>query len=417
MNVRPFHSKTTLSLAYLVCLLVQPLIAVEASPRVQLPFNDRWRFYRGDVPGADDPAFDDSQWRVLSLPHDWSIEDAPATATNSTFKPIGPFSPDSPGGASTGYALGGTGWYRNHFELGPEANGKLVSVVFDGVYMDSDVWLNGRHLGNHPYGYTPFVYDLTPFLRGSGETNILAVRVRNLGKNSRWYSGSGIYRPVQLFLNGPIHLPTWGVAVSAPEISKDHARLKVVATIENSTDREASVLLNVWLLGAKGQLAGASEATQRIPAKGRLEVTQWAELPSPVLWSPASPHLYRARVEVSEAGTPMDEVEIPFGVREVRFSAERGLSVNGEPVQLRGGCVHHDNGPLGSAAIARAEERRVELLKANGFNAIRTSHNPPSTAFLDACDRLGMLVIDEAFDCWEQGKNPQDYHLFFKDWS
>jgi beta-galactosidase len=206
------------ALSAFILLSAWPMVGRENSPRLEQPFDAGWLFHRGDSPGAEDAAFNDASWRVLDVPHDWSIEDLPS-ATNSlpslgvtrgvwlsgkgslcaeAFAPVGPFSPDSPGGASTGYVLGGTGWYRKHFALGAENAGRLASVLFDGVYMDAEVWLNGQHLGNHPYGYTPFAFDLTSNLRPPGETNVLAVRVRNLGKNSRWYSGSGIYRHVRL---------------------------------------------------------------------------------------------------------------------------------------------------------------------------------------------------------------------------
>jgi len=332
------------------------------------------------------------------------------------FAPIGPFSPDSPGGASTGYVLGGTGWYRKHFILSSAEAGRLVSILFDGVYMDADVWLNGQHLGNHPYGYTAFAFDLTPHLRPLGQANVLAVRVRNLGRNSRWYSGSGIYRHVRLTVTGPVRVPLWGVTVTTPQVARDRATVKVLTSVANSLDDEVTVSLRTRLLTSNGKTVASGEAQARVPAGGQTEIPQTFEIRSPALWSPDTPQLYRAQVEVFAKSVAVDRTETTFGIREVRFSAENGFILNGEPLLLKGGCMHHDHGPLGSAAIDRAEERRVELMKASGFNAIRTSHNPPSTAFLDACDRLGILVMDEAFDCWEQGKNPDDYHRFFKDW-
>jgi beta-galactosidase len=400
------------ALSVLILLSAWPLVGRENPPRLEQPFDAGWLFHRGDSPGAEAATFDDAGWRVLDLPHDWSIEDLPAEVPGR----IGPFSPDSPGGVSTGYVLGGTGWYRKHFALGTADAGRLVSVLFDGVYMDADVWLNGQHLGNHPYGYTPFAFDLTPHLRPAGETNVLAVRVRNLGKNSRWYSGSGIYRHVRLTVTGPLRVPLWGMTVTTPQVAKDRATVKVVTTVKNSSGHEAAISLRTRLLGPNGKAAKFAEAQARISAGGQLDMPQSLEVRSPALWSPDKPQLYRAEVEVVANSQVVDRTGTTFGIRDIRFSAEHGFTINGEPLLLKGGCVHHDNGPLGAAAIDRAEERRVELMKASGFNAIRTSHNPPSAAFLDACDRLGVLVIDEAFDCWEQGKNPEDYHRFFKDW-
>ena len=330
---------------------------------------------------------------------------------------IGPFDPAaSEGGASTGHVLGGTGWYRHHFRLPPSDTGKAVSIRFDGVYMDSDVWLNGHSLGNHPYGYTPFSYDLTPWLKAAGEENVISVRVRNEGKNSRWYSGSGIYRHVWLTVTDPLHIGLWGIAVTTPQVSKEAASVNVAVALENGRASEAVVLVRTRLLAPNGKTVASAESPARVPAGGSNLLAQTLVLAAPKLWNCSTPNLYRAEVEVVADKKLVDQVETTFGVRRLEMDVEHGFRLNGEVVKLKGGCVHHDNGPLGSAAIDRAEERRVELLKANGFNAIRTSHNPPSPAFLDACDRLGMLVIDEAFDQWEAAKNPQDYHRFFKDW-
>jgi len=330
---------------------------------------------------------------------------------------IGPFEPSSSeGGASTGHVLGGTGWYRRHFRLSPVEAGKSVSVRFDGVYMDADVWVNGYLLGNHPYGYTGFAYDLTPHLKPAGEENVLAVRVRNEGKNSRWYSGSGIYRHVWLTVTDPLRVGLWGVCVTTPRVSRDEASVTVTTTIENGRDTEAAFTLRARLLDPNGKVAKVIETPARLASAGSNVLEQTLEITAPKLWNPQTPALYRAEVEILATGKIVDRADTVFGLRRIEVDAVNGFRLNGEVVKLKGGCVHHDNGPLGSAAIDRAEERRVELLKANGFNAIRTSHNPPSPAFLDACDRLGILVIDEAFDQWEDEKNPQDYHRFFKEW-
>jgi beta-galactosidase len=330
----------------------------------------------------------------------------------------GPFDPGhSEGGVSTGHVLGGTGWYRKHFTLTLADNHKLVAVRFDGVYMSADFWINGRHLGNHPYGYTDFEFDLTPYLKPVGQENVIAVRVRNDGKNSRWYSGSGIYRHVWLTVTDPIHVPTWGVFVTTPEVSPEKAVVKIASEIRNGTDTEAGVVVRARLLDSKRRTVRTVESQLRLPGNETRAVEQTMEVHSPKLWSPESPNLYSAEIEVAAAGKTLDKTSTRFGIRKVEVDAENGFRLNGQMLKLKGGCMHHDNGPLGSAAIDRAEERRVELMKANGLNAIRTSHNPPSPAFLDACDRFGVLVIDEAFDCWQEGKNAQDYHLHFEDWA
>jgi beta-galactosidase len=329
---------------------------------------------------------------------------------------VGPFDPGrSEGGASTGHVLGGTGWYRKHFTLN-ESN-KRVAVRFDGVYMNADFWINGHSLGNHPYGYTSFELDLTPYLKPAGQENILSVRVRNEGKNSRWYSGSGIFRHTWLTVTEPIHVPTWGVFVTTPEVSKEKAVVKISTELTNASNAEVDAIIRARVLDAKGKTVKTTESKLHLPANQLSRAEQTVEVTSPKLWSPDSPELYSAQVEIVSAEKTADEVSTHFGIRKIEVDATNGFRVNGEMFKLKGGCMHHDNGALGSATIDRAEERRVELMKANGFNAIRTSHNPPSPAFLDACDQLGVLVIDEAFDCWNDGKNPQDYHLYFKDWS
>ena len=400
--------------------------AVEAGTRGQ-SLDDGWRFLRGEAPGAELPAFDDASWRLLDLPHDFSVEDLPPRAADAngegalwgtTVTPtrVGPFDTElSAGGRDTGWFVGGTGWYRKRFSAASVPAGGQVEIVFDGVYMNCDVWLNGTLLGNHPYGYTAFAYDLTPHLRRDGE-NILAVRVRNEGRNSRWYSGSGIYRHVWLNTTGSVRVPLWGVFVTTPEVSKDKAAVRVAVQIENRAQAAQNAIVRLRLFDSQNVNIGSRDVSRSLSAGGTASVEEVFTLAGPQLWSMSAPRLYRADVELLVNGQATDSMATSFGIRKVEVDAERGLRINGEPVKLRGGCLHHDNGLLGAAAIDRAEERRVELMKAHGFNAIRTSHNPPSAAFLDACDRLGMLVMDEAFDQWERQKNAQDYHLSFADW-
>ena len=298
------------------------------------------------------------------------------------------------------------GWYRRSFDSPQDWSGQHVTVEFEGVYMNATVWLNGEKLGTHPYGYTAFFYDLTPYLK-FGARNVLAVRVDDSQQQtSRWYPGSGIYRHVWVTLTGAAHVAQWGVFVATPEVSA--ARAKVVVRTQVEGAGAAPATIETTLFGPDGKKAGAAQGAAGAP--------QEIAVANPALWSPETPKLYRAVTRVLIAKKVVDEVETPFGIRSLGWSAEKGFLLNGKPVKMVGGSVHHDNGVLGAAAFDRAEERRVELLKAAGFNAIRTAHNPPSPAFLAACDRLGMLVMDEAFDCWERAKKPFDYHLYFKDW-
>jgi len=389
-------------------------------------FDEAWRFYRGDAAGAEDPSFSDLKWRTVDLPHDWSIEDLPQHPESNGESAlwddaacpteIGPFSKiRSEGRASTGWMVGGVGWYRKTFAAPIRPKDGRVAIRFDGVYMNADFWINGTKLGQHPYGYTGFEFDLTPHLKERGE-NILAVKVNNLGRNSRWYSGSGIYRHVWLTVTGNVYVPLWGVSVALKDASQSAATLAANVKIQNQASEAKEVNIRFRLLDAEGHVAATSEGSQNVPAGGQSEVSMAPVLNQPRLWSPSSPNLYRAEVELLVDERLIDKVSISTGVRKLEFDSEHGMRINGEPFKLRGGCLHHDNGVLGSTAIDRAEERRVELIKANGFNAIRTSHNPPSPAFLEACDRLGIMVMDEAFDMWESAKNPDDYHLYFKEW-
>jgi beta-galactosidase len=365
------------------------------------PFDLGWKFFKDSGEGFEAPGLDDSAWRTLDLPHDWSIEDLPAEEGTER---IGPFDKKSPGGTATGFTVGGEGWYRRHFRMERMPAEGRVEVLFEGVYMESDVWLNGRHLGNRVHGYTPFAFDLTPHLRADGD-NVLAVRVRNLGKNSRWYSGSGIYRSVTLdVLPEAAQVARWGVGVVTRRITDSVAEIE----IETRLARAAPELVLATRIrnDAGAMVAETSSAAADI-------VRQSITLASPQLWSPDTPVLYTLETELRRGGRTIDKVSTPFGVRIVSFDAGQGLQINGAAVKLRGGCVHHDNGLLGAAAFGDAEERRILLLKARGFNAIRSSHNPASRAFADACDRHGMLLIEEAFDMWRWPKNPQDYSTHF----
>lgn len=330
---------------------------------------------------------------------------------------IGPFDPEaSEGKDKTGHVVGGIGWYRKHFVI--NETGQRIAVRFDGVYMNAVLWINGHRLGEHPHGYTAFEFDLTPYLNPAGQDNVLAVCVRNEGKNSRWYSGSGIYRHTWLVINELVHIPTWGVFVTTPEVSKDKALVKVAVEVCNTTGSRTNAVVDASVRDINGKPIGHSQVMLHLAPDETRSTELYIEVRRPKLWSPDSPTLYSAGIEVIVGGKTVDAVSVPFGVRKIEVDAEHGLRLNGEPLLLRGGCIHHDNGPLGAVAIDRAEQRRVELLKANGFNAIRSSHNPPSSAMLDACDRIGMLMIDEAFDQWNKAKigNGQDYHLYFKDW-
>jgi beta-galactosidase len=371
--------------------------------RLREKLDDGWRFFKGNAPGAHELSFNDSAWRKLDLPHDWSIE--------------GPFSQKDPGGAGGGYLPGGIGWYRKTFALPTSCRGRRVIVEFDGVYMNASVWINGHKLGRHPYGYTSFCFDLTPYLRFGQAKNVLAVRVDDSKRpNTRWYSGAGIYRHVWLTITDKVHVAHWGVAVSTVQATRASATIAVETVVENETASPADVGLVTRLVGPDGQTAGAVVSTRTIRAGGVAKFVQPLVVKRPHLWDVDSPALYQALTRATVGGEARDDLVTPFGIRTARFDPDRGFILNGRKLKLKGVDVHHDNGCLGAAAHDRAEERRVELMKSIGANAIRTSHNPPSPAFLDACDRLGLVVMDEAFDEWEEGKLKYGYKDYFKDW-
>ena len=395
-------------------LLSVIVIRNTSAQRIHSSLDGLWKFHYGDVSNGENVNDNSQGWRVVNLPHDWSIEDLP----NQGDSVIGPFSSKSVGATATGYTVGGIGWYRKDFELNNTTNDE-VTIYFDGVYMNSDVFINGHHLGNHPYGYTPFSYNLTPYLKPKGEKNILAVRVSNEGKNSRWYSGSGIYRHVWLTVMPKMHLAQWGVYITTPEVSSKTATIKVQTKLVNDENIEKKVILCTTIFNALDKTIAVIknditvEGKNTSMAAGAGVVVQSFNVDDPNLWSPESPYLYHTVSELLVNNKVIDRVTNNFGIRSIEITSEKGFLLNGKPILLRGGCVHHDNGPLGAATIDAAEIRKIHLLKTYGFNAVRTSHNPPSQQFLDACDSIGIIVIDEAFDQWERAKNPEDYHLYF----
>ena len=366
-------------------------------------FNAGWKFNRGDVTGAQATAFNDSSWRSLDLPHDWSIELA--------------FNASSPAGSGGGFLDGGVGWYRKSFTVDQASNGQRILIEFDGVYMNSEVWINGTSLGTRPYGYTSFEYDLTPYVTFGG-TNVIAVRVNNNQPNSRFYSGSGIYRNVWLTAVNPVHVPYDGAFVSTPSISTGSATVSVSTQVQNQSSGTAAVTVTTTILTPSGAVATLGDSASTSVAAGATStVSQSLTVSSPQLWSLATPNRYQAKVEVKVGGATVDTYQAPFGFRTVTFDPNTGLSLNGQNVKLRGVNMHHDLGALGSAVNYRAIERQVQILQSMGVNAIRTAHNPPAPELLDITDRLGVLILDEAFDTWTQTKTANDYGLYFSAWA
>jgi len=398
-------STTRLSLVLLsLCAVAGSATAQEGArpPRQRLLMDYGWMFTRDEAAGAEEPNFDDSGWRSLDLPHDWSIE--------------GPYDQNAPTGGRGGYLPTGVGWYRRSFTLPDGPRGRRVSIEFDGVYQNSDVWINGHHLGSRPNGYVSFHYDLTPHLL-EGE-NVVAVRVDNSRQpNTRWYSGSGIYRHVWLTVTDPLHIGGWGTYVTTPEIDSAAALVAVRTRIVNDGTGERRGTLSSVILDASGAEVARTASTFTLAAFEGTDIAQQLPVDAPALWSPDTPALYTLRATVLDpAGRAVDETDTPFGIRDIAFDADRGFLLNGNRVKMLGVNLHHDGGPVGAAVPEAVWERRLNLLKEMGVNAIRTAHNPPAPEFLDLCDRLGLLVMDEAFDEWTHGKVEYGYHRYFADW-
>ncbi|SEP03756.1 beta-galactosidase [Flavobacterium sp. CF108] len=396
---KQFYTKQIL-LVFIIFISAFSGYAQNGTERKQL-FDYNWKFFLGDDAEAKTNNFNDAGWRKLDLPHDWSIE--------------GKIHPKNTTGGGGGYFPAGIGWYRKTFQVPDEWKAKKTAVYFEGVYMNSEVFINGKSLGVYPYGYSSFSYDLTPYLN-FGKENIIAVRVDNSQQmNSRWYSGSGIYRHVWMVVTDPVHVAHWGVDISTPEVSSKKAVVLVKTKVKNETESAQSIVVKT-LLSNNSKNAGNGQTQVELPAHSEKELTQTIQVSNLKLWTPETPYLYQAQIQVLKGKKVVDDTKTDFGIRSIKFTTENGFQLNGKTVKINGGCVHHDNGCLGAAAFDRAEERKVELLKAGGFNAVRTSHNPPSEAFLEACDKLGLLVMDESFDCWKIGKNSNDYSKYFNQW-
>jgi len=365
-------------------------------------FDQGWRFHLGDVAGAQAPAFADAAWRTLDLPHDWSIE--------------GPFSEQNPAGVAGGALPGGVGWYRKTFSVPAADSGKVVFVEFDGVYRNSEVWINGHSLGKRPYGYSSFRYELTPHLRYRAR-NVIAVRVDNSQQpNSRWYSGSGIYRHVRLVTSDPMHVAQWGTYITTPLVSVDSSHVSIRTSLRNERQVEQPIVLSTVVYDSAGREVAAISTMGQIAADSVADLVQDLTISRPVLWSLERPYLYRAVSRVTCGNRLCDTYTTPFGVRSFVFRADSGFFLNGRHVKIRGICLHHDLGALGAAVNTRAIERQLQIMKAMGANALRTSHNPPAPELLDLTDRMGFIVMDEAFDMWKKEKTPFDYHLDWDAW-
>ncbi len=389
-------------------------------------FTAGWTFHLGDDSAASRPDYDDTAWRILNLPHDWAIE--------------GEFSRDNPSGTGGGALPGGIGWYRKTFTVDKADEGKRLYIDFDGVYMNSEVFINGHSLGVRPYGYVSFSYDLTPYIKWGGK-NVVAVRVDNGEQpNSRWYSGCGIYRNVWLTKLNPVHIAQWGTFITAEDVSKNSARLNIrtkiqydaAAQLQDSVkqadgtyvvfDSEivplADVVLQSRLMDAEGNVVGEVASELQVIPTCLNEVEQEIVVKNPNLWSVNTPYIYKVNSILIDktTGKVLDNYCTNTGIRTFRFDAQKGFILNGERLKINGVCMHHDLGCLGAAVNIRAIERQLEILQEMGCNGIRCSHNPPSPELLDLCDRMGFIVMDETFDMWRKRKTAHDYSRYFNEW-
>jgi beta-galactosidase len=373
------------------------------SPRSTEKFNTAWKFALLDTIIVANSDYNDSAWRVLDLPHDWSIE--------------GKFDPKHPADVGGGALPGGIGWYRKQFALPKEDEGKVISIMFDGVYMNSSVYVNGTLVGTRPYGYISFVYDISSLLKFDNTPNTIAVRVDNsLQPNCRWYSGSGIYRNVWLTKTEKVHIANWGTYVTTPQVSADEATVKIETTIENKTTQKQTVELVADVYNSKSKKVETNSITFEIDANSNSVQVQNIQLKKPDLWGLKNPVLYNVVSQVKINDKLTDSYKTDFGIRSFEFDADKGFILNGEAIKIVGVCNHHDLGALGAAVNYRAIERQLEIMKEMGMNGIRTSHNPPAPELLDLCDKMGFIVMDETFDVWAKKKWGPDYSIHFDKW-
>jgi beta-galactosidase len=383
-------------------LVMCTLTGYSQQARTVTDFDKGWHFHLGDVTGGEKENVNDAGWRMLNLPHDWSIE--------------GKFSKDNPATPEGGALPGGIGWYRKTFTVPSDQKDKRIYIDFDGAYQKSDVWINGHHLGFRPNGYISFRYELTPYLNYGLKKNIIAVKVDNsVQPNSRWYSGSGIYRNVWLVTTNKMAIDHWGTHVTTSAVSSKSATVDI--DIKLSTSGRIlpySLMISIYNAAGvevvNGGIPGASSGDSIIYLNPSFTINK------PVLWSIEHPYLYKMVTKVMLGSKILDEYTTTFGIRYFNFDPDKGFSLNGKPMKILGVCNHHDLGSLGAAVNTRALERQLQMLKAMGCNGIRTSHNPPAPELLDLCDKMGFIVMDEAFDCWEWKKAKYDYHLYFKEW-
>jgi beta-galactosidase len=390
--------KNTIKLVGLFILSVLIQSCAKPQERMRASFNKDWTFQKGELGTEFEHDFDDSTWRKLDLPHDWAIE--------------GPF--DQANDARTGgLPIYGTAWYRKSFTIAATNKGSIITVEFDGVMNNAEIFVNGQKAGARPYGYIGFEVDLTPYIK-FGDDNVIAVRVDPKELSARWYPGAGIYRNVYLNIKNQVSVAQYGTYITTPNITNEQAEIVINTTLENKTNKSGAYTLNTILLNSEGQEISSTESN--IDLNSNTSIEDKLIVKNPILWDLDNPYLYTAKSVILKNGVPIDNYETTFGIRSINYSKEKGFELNGKQVKFKGVCLHHDLGPLGSAVNYRATERQLEIMKSIGVNAIRTSHNPPSPEQLALCDKMGILVQVEAFDEWAMAKVENGYNKFWEEW-
>lgn len=389
----------------IACLSI-PVYAQSTDARDVQLFDSSWRFLKADTTGSEQTNFDDAGWRLLNVPHDWSIE--------------GPYDRNNKTGRGGGYLPDGIGWYRKTFYLKNEDAAKRVFVEFEGVMAKSDVWINGFHLGKRPSGYSTFEYELTGHLNfGKDNANVIAVRADNfIQPASRWYTGAGIYRHVHLIITNPIHVKHWGSFVTASNISKSMANIEVKTFVSNQSNASSNIWLHTDIISPDGKIVAMAESREKVSAGKEADISQKIKLRNPDLWDINNPHLYKAATKIIVNKKKVDEVTTPFGIRDEKFEAATGFWLNGKNIKIKGVCLHQNGGAFGAAVPLGVWKYRLNILRKLGVNAIRTAHNPPAPEFLSLCDEMGFLVMEESFDTWEAKKSHAEngYNLYFDEW-
>jgi len=401
------QEKNTLKLFFVIALIFSTIsYSVAQTTRKISSLDSDWKFFLGEAQDGQKTDFDDASWRKLNVPHDWSIE--------------GEYRQTNPTARGGGFLPAGIGWYRKQLVVPESETGKRLFIEFEGVMANSDVWVNGQHLGKRPFGYISFVYELTGKISfGAGKPNVIAVRVDNsLQPASRWYAGAGIYRHVNLISVNPVHLDQWGVYITTPKVTDEQATVAVQATVFNQSKKSEKLMVQTILTGPDGKIFKSSETSIIVAAGKKAESKQEILVSSPNLWDVNDPKLYQAVTTIRSGKLILDEQKNTFGIRTFHFEAATGFYLNEKNIKILGVCLHHDGGPVGSAVPLSVWKSRFEKLKEIGVNAIRTAHNPMDPAFLSLCDQMGFLVMTESFDTWTAAKpnGTQGYNLYFNEW-